>query len=180
MSIGMLVTDTSLDFSERKRLAMKAVYGIIMEEDLQVMLLRYWSTGDWLLRLYSGAAVTHHGRLRPAAESGWSDDELDARLMSTPDPDFPGSTFLLCQAVLYDREQDESEVYVSEFGSRSADATEALLASFEAFAKECKEPVRGVLLLMESDGGWRSIYFDGKRWINVLYLEWQTAANLVD
>ncbi|KAI0380472.1 hypothetical protein F5Y04DRAFT_257453 [Hypomontagnella monticulosa] len=176
MSVAMLVTDTTLDFRERQALALKTVYDIVNERDEATKLKRYWDTGLWLLGIYSGAEIEHHGPLRPVKNSGWTEDELETRLMTTPDPDFDG-TFVFCQALLFDDYRD-TDVYVAQNGNRVTDATEALLPTFEAFAKECRGPVRGVILLVQPDGDWKSVYYDGKRWINIVYLEWQTPASL--
>ncbi|KAI0836973.1 hypothetical protein F5Y06DRAFT_98001 [Hypoxylon sp. FL0890] len=176
MSIAMLVTDKSLDYSERQELALKTVYDIITEADEEKKIKRYWETGLQLLAQYSGAEIEHHGRLHPDPEAGWSDEELVTWLMSAPDPDYPGWTFVLCQALL--RDPSPAEVYIALHGNRATDATEALLPAFEEFASARDGPVRGVVLLMQPDGDWKSVYFDGKRWINVVYLEWQTPATL--
>lgn len=176
MSVALLVTDTTLDIRERQALALKTVYDIINEKDEATKLKRYWDTGLWLLEIYSGAEVEHHGPLPPVKDSGWTDDELETRLMTAPDPDFEG-TFVFCQALLF-VEEEETDVYLAQNGNRVTDATEALLPTFEAFARDCGGPVRGVILLVQPDGDWKSVYFDGKRWINVVYLEWQTPASL--
>ncbi|OTB02059.1 hypothetical protein M426DRAFT_25070 [Hypoxylon sp. CI-4A] len=177
MSIAMLVTDTSIDYRERQEIALKTVYDIILEADEATKVQRYWDTGLSLLHKYSAAEIQDHGSLSPDPELGWREDELETRLMTTPDPDYPRSTFVFCQAVLYDHEPDDS-VYVAQHGNRATDATEALLPAFEAFVERCDGPVRGVILLMQPNGDWKSVYFDGKRWINVVYLEWQTPATL--
>lgn len=176
MSIAMLVTDENMSYPERQELALKTVYNIIFEQDEEAKLKRYWETGRWLLATYSGTEVQDHGYLQAAPDSGWGDDDLEARLMTTPDPDFPGTTFIFCQAVLYDFEP--SEVYIAQHGNRATDAAEAMLSAFESFARHQEGPVRGVILLMQPNGDWKSLYFDGKRWINVVYLEWQTPATL--
>ncbi|OTA66093.1 hypothetical protein K449DRAFT_392022 [Hypoxylon sp. EC38] len=176
MSIAMLVTDTTLDYKERQELALKTVYDIITELDEKTKLKRYWETGLHLLGLYSGAEIQHHGRLQTDPQAGWRDDELETWLLSTPDPDYPGWTFVFCQALLHDL--DPEEVYIAQHGNRATDATEALLPAFEDFARDRDGPVRGVILLMQPNGDWKSVYFDGKRWINVVYLEWQTPATL--
>lgn len=176
MSIAMLVTDTTLDYKERQELALKTVYDIITELDEKKKLKRYWETGLQLLGLYSGAEIQHHGHLQPDPQAGWRDDELETWLLSTPDPDYPGWTFVFCQALLHDL--DPSDVYIAQHGNRATDATEALLPAFEDFARDRDGPVRGVILLMQPNGDWKSVYFDGKRWINVVYLEWQTPATL--
>ncbi|KAI1773234.1 hypothetical protein F4818DRAFT_121283 [Hypoxylon cercidicola] len=173
MSIVMLVTDASMDYGARQDLAFSIVHSIMHERDPEVQLLTYWATGQWMLAGYAGADVEVHGRLRAP---GWADDELEAVVMTAPDPEWRGGTLVVCQAVLFDPDPDD--VYVAEHGNRATDAAEALLVKVEEFARGHGGPVRGGILLMQPNGDWKSVYFDGKRWINVVYLEWQTAASM--
>ncbi|KAI1136484.1 hypothetical protein F5Y05DRAFT_405387 [Hypoxylon sp. FL0543] len=173
MSVAMLVTDTSMSYRERRDLALKTIFDIVREEDEPTKVRRYCETGLQLLGRYSGAEIQHHGPLRPDPEAGWRDDELVTWLMSTPDPDYPGWTFVLCQALLLDPYPEE--VYITQHGNRCADASQALMPAFDDFARDYGGPVRGVLLMMQQNGDGQSLYFDGKRWINIAYIELQAA-----
>ncbi|KAI1760174.1 hypothetical protein GGR53DRAFT_470587 [Hypoxylon sp. FL1150] len=176
MSIVMLVTDESMDYRTRQDLAFAIVHNIMGEADYTNKIARYWATGQLILASYSGSDIKVHGRLRPDPASGWTDDELEAVVMTAPDPDWPDGTLVFCQAVLFDPDPDA--VYIAEHGNRATDAAEALLTKVEEFAKDHGGPVRGALLLMQPNGDWKSLYWDSKRWINVVYLEWQTAASM--
>lgn len=176
MSIVMLVTDESIDYQTRQDLAFATVYNIMHEPDHKTKIARYWATGQFMLASYSGSEIQVHGKLRPDPASGWTDDELEAVVLTAPDPDWPDGTLVFCQAVLHDPDPDA--VYIAEHGNRATDAAEALLAQVEEFARDHGGPVRGGLLLMQPNGDWKSLYWDSKRWINVVYLEWQTAASM--
>ncbi|KAI0179873.1 hypothetical protein GGR52DRAFT_216180 [Hypoxylon sp. FL1284] len=180
MSIVMLVADESMSYQSRQALALSSVYDIMQERDPDEKIRRYWATGRAALEAYAAAGgpddVVVCGAVRPDPRAGWADDEIDAVVMTAPDPEWPGGTLVFCQAVLFDMEPDA--IYVAEHGNRATDAAEALLVTVEEFARDLGGPVRGGLLIMQPSGDWKSLYFDGKRWINVVYLEWQTAASM--
>ncbi|KAI8963481.1 hypothetical protein F5Y11DRAFT_319380 [Daldinia sp. FL1419] len=173
MSMALLVTDTSLSFKERQDLAIQTALRIAREEDEAKRLQLYWETGRSLLEKYSGAAVEDYGNLRL---DQWRDDELEARLAVTPDPDVPGGLLILCQAAL--SEADPSEVYVAQHTDRISDVMMDLLTAVEDFARHRGLLVRGVVLLLDAHLNWFSVYFDGKRWLNVVYFETQTPESL--
>ncbi|KAH9993452.1 hypothetical protein F4779DRAFT_608685 [Xylariaceae sp. FL0662B] len=175
LSIGLLVTNEALDWEVRRNLAVSIVQEITLEPDMAKKLQRYWELGPWLLQLYSGAEAEDHGPLPLDTDTEFAEDELQTELLTVADPERPGGTFILCQGLL--AEKDEDEVYVAVHGNRLTDVTEALLSSFETFAKDYGS-ARGVVLLMQPNGDWKSVYFDGRRWINVVYLEWQTPTSM--
>ncbi|XXH01834.1 hypothetical protein Hte_008196 [Hypoxylon texense] len=191
MSIVLLVTDPTMDWQARQEAALATVYGIMYEPDEAVKIGRFWRTGLELLGAYAGIAAAEIRVYDPrrqlgstsssssalGALPGWPDDELAWVVCTAPDPEWPGGTLVLCQAVLFDP-PDPDAVYVAEHGNRATDASEALLVKVEEFARGLGGPVRGGILLMQPNGDWKSVYFDGKRWINVVYLEWQTAASM--
>ncbi|CAJ2508988.1 Uu.00g140140.m01.CDS01 [Anthostomella pinea] len=178
-SIGFLVLNEALDWPTRKAIGVETVQSITLEEDEEIKCARFWETGQSLFEAYTGCEeVEHHGpvRLLGDPDQGWlHDDVLQTRTMTAPDPEKPGGTIFLFLGVLLDPE----DVYITEYGNRLTDATEAILPALEEFARERKVG-RGVFVLLENggEGNWKSVYFDGTRWINVVYLEWQTAESL--
>ncbi|KAI4861030.1 hypothetical protein F4820DRAFT_82301 [Hypoxylon rubiginosum] len=181
MSIVMLVPADSMDYQTRREVAFATFYHVMNAPDEKTKVLRFWVTGLELFARYAGAAdAAEVDRTRWLVEldpaSGWTRDDLQATVVTAPDPERPGGTLVFCQAVLYD--PDPGTVYVAEHGNRATDAAEDLLVKVEEFARELGGPVRGGILLMQPNGDWKNVYFDGKRWINVVYLEWQTAASM--
>ncbi|KAH9904512.1 hypothetical protein F4778DRAFT_780486 [Xylariomycetidae sp. FL2044] len=181
ISIGMLVMDESLDWRTRIGIGIQVVQNITLEQDHPTRLKQFWDTGHWLLHQYGGTDVEHHGALRLPADSGFSSpDELETRLLTVPDPDIPGGTVILCLAAFLGPDEEDTEIYVSEHGNRLTDAAEAMLPAFEKFAAETypSSPTRGAILVLQQNSDWKSVYWDGHRWINLVYLEWQTAESM--
>ncbi|KAI1641572.1 uncharacterized protein F4817DRAFT_355360 [Daldinia loculata] len=172
IAIGLLVTDTSLSLEKRSELAMQTINHVSNAPDAATRLQRYWDTGRSLLERYSGAALEYDAHLRL---DQWRDDELEARLMVTPDPDVPGGSFILCQVVLFEEVPSQENRIENQ---RIHDLMHDLLSGTEAFAQYRGGLARGVLLFMDMDGRWLNIYFDGKRWFNIAYWPFKMAQDL--
>ncbi|KAI3325446.1 hypothetical protein HD806DRAFT_490319 [Xylariaceae sp. AK1471] len=176
-SIGFLVLNEALDWDTRRALAVDTVQSITLEMDTEQRWRKFYETGESLLAAYSGAEVEHHeGAIRLRADDGWG-DEIETRILTAPDPDVEGGILVLSLTTLRDPEE---ETYLPINGNRLTDATEAVLPEIEAFASRLPNSprVRGAILLLEQNRDWKCVYWDGKRWINIVYLEWQTAESM--
>jgi hypothetical protein len=177
LSIALLVTDESLDWSTRQSAATQVVQEITGAPDHATQLHNFWAVGPALLQAHAGAdAVRHHAAstVRPTDDSGLA-DELEVRLMTAPDPEIPGTTLMLCQAAFV--REEEPDFYVATHHDRMLDAAMALIPALEDFAKGYA-PARGAMLVLYPDGNWYCLYFDGCRWLNMIFLEWQTAETM--
>jgi hypothetical protein len=174
LSIALLVTDEQLDWTTRQSAGMEAVHEVTHAETHEEQLKRFWALGPALLKAHSGKDVQHHEPIQPTEDSGLADD-LEVRLMTVPDPETPGATLVLCQAAFVDEE--EPEFYVATHYDRMSDAAHSLFPDFEKFAKSYNS-AKGALLIIHPDGNWYCLYYDGHRWLNMIFLEWQTAASI--
>ncbi|KAI1075945.1 hypothetical protein F5B20DRAFT_557629 [Whalleya microplaca] len=170
ISIALLMTNESLDWETRSRIAIDEVEKVMSAQDTETKTKRYWELAPRLLKRWSGAKVVRHDRLRGVdPESPW---QVEIRMMTTKDPDKPGGTFVLCQGLIVDPANPNA--YFWDFRK----VTEPLLPAFETFAKKYGPDTRGALLIYQPNGGFQTVYFDGKRAFNVAFLEWQTAASI--
>ncbi|KAI1323363.1 hypothetical protein F5Y16DRAFT_348270 [Xylariaceae sp. FL0255] len=181
-SIGYLVLNEDLDWHERLDLAIDKVQDVTLEPDFEKKWTKFIDLGHSLLDKFSGAEIEEHqGEIRLRDDSGWggSNDQLRTRLYTAPDPDVEGGVLVLCLGILKDL--DDTETYLSGGGgNRLTDCTEAIIPEMEYFARRLPESprVRGAMIVLQEDGDWKSLYWDGKRWINIVYLEWQTAESM--
>ncbi|KAI0537461.1 hypothetical protein GGR58DRAFT_471662 [Xylaria digitata] len=173
-SIGFLVLNDALDWDARRALAVETVQYITMEREVKEKWRKFYETGQSLLAAYSGNDVEY---LKDAIRVPSDLDYLEVKIFRASDPDVEGGTMLLCLAAL---EDPEGDTYIPANGNRLTDATDALVPEIEALASTlpASPRVRGVMVLLQQDGDWKSLYWDGKRWINVVYLEWQTAESM--
>ncbi|KAH8664514.1 hypothetical protein BX600DRAFT_464580, partial [Xylariales sp. PMI_506] len=198
LSIALLVTDETLDWPTRSQIGMQVVQSVVGQPDHESKTHNFWSLGPALLKEYVGSTGeieyhnhygtsdqdgagdvvgnNHYRALRPTEESGM-EDQLDVRLMTAPDPDHPGGTVVLCQVAVATAEE-EPEDYVALHGGWAEDVAYSLFPAFERFAGSLPGPARGVMLVLYPQGNWYCLYWDGKRWLNLLFLEWQTAASM--
>ncbi|KAK7911181.1 hypothetical protein PG985_013662 [Apiospora marii] len=183
LSVALLVPDESMDWDARSELGIKTVQDILRPATYAEKKHEFMMTGAALLALYSGGQAddvqVHETPLVATAESQM-EGHLQNLVLTAPDPEVPGGTLVLCQSVFVD--DHEPEFYVSTHGSMNNDAAEALIPPFEEFARTLRAagggPVRGAMLLLEASGSWKCIYWDGKRWFNLIFLEWQTAESM--
>lgn len=174
LSIALLVTDEKLDWSTRQNVGIEAVQEITHAESHEEQLERFWALGPALLKAHSGRDAVLHEPIRPTEDSGLADD-LSVRVMTVPDPESPGKNLALCQAAFV--EGEEPEFYVATHSDRMSDAAHSLFPEFEKFAKD-HHATKGALLIIHPDGNWYCLYYDGARWLNMIFLEWQTAASM--
>ncbi|KAK8135641.1 hypothetical protein PG984_003581 [Apiospora sp. TS-2023a] len=183
LSIALLVPDESLTWDARCELGIKTVQDIVRPATYAEKKHEFMMTGAALLALYSGGQAddvqVHEQPLVATAESQM-EGQLQNLVLTAPDPEVKGGTLVLCQSVFLD--DHEPEFYVSTYGSMNNDAAEALIPPFEDFARKLQAagggPVRGAMLLLQASGDWKCIYWDGKRWFNLIFLEWQTAESM--
>ncbi|KAK8110234.1 uncharacterized protein PG998_006691 [Apiospora kogelbergensis] len=170
LSIALLVTDESLSWDARCALGIETVQAVLRLATYEERKAEFMLTGVALLAAFSGLVpeqLQAHDGFAVSPESQMT-GELQSWVTTAPDPEVKGGTLLLCQGVF--ASDDEPELYVSTHGSMNNDAAEALMPPFEAFARS-----------LEAQGGrgdWKCIYWDGKRWFNLIFLEWQTAESL--
>ncbi|KAH6658511.1 hypothetical protein BKA67DRAFT_656701 [Truncatella angustata] len=174
LSIALLVTDETLDWTTRQNVGIEAVQEITRAETHEEQLKRFWALGPALLKAHTGTDVQHHDPIQPTEDSGLEED-LEVRTMTAPDPESPGTDLLLCQAAFV--HEEEPEFYVSTHHNRMADAAHSLSPGFEEFARS-QNVKKGALLLIHPDGNWYCLYYDGRRWLNMIFLEWQTAESM--
>ncbi|KAI4596829.1 hypothetical protein KJ359_005173 [Pestalotiopsis sp. 9143b] len=174
LSIALLVTDETLDWPTRQSLGIQAVDDVLNAETHEQQLEAFWILGEALLKAHSGTTPDFHEPIRPEEESGLADD-LVVRLMTVPDPETPGKNLVLCQAAFIDEE--DPEFYVATHSDRMADAAHSLFSGFEEFAKS-HDASKGAMLIVHPGGSWYCLYYDGHRWLNLIFLEWQTAASI--
>ncbi|KAI1848614.1 hypothetical protein JX266_005473 [Neoarthrinium moseri] len=174
LSIALLVTDDSLDWLTRRHAGVEAVQEITLAKDFATKTKNFWALGPALLHAYSGKDVEHHEGLQPTEESGMV-DELEVRLMTVPDPDDSDTTLFLCQATF--KSEAEPEFYVATRSNRMEDAAYSLMPSVDKVNQQ-HLAARGLLLLLYPDGSFHCLYYDGRRWLNLLFLEWQTAESM--
>lgn len=181
LSIALLVTDESLSWDARCALGIETVQAVLRLATYEERKAEFMLTGVALLAAFSGLVpeqLQAHDSFAVSPESGMT-GELQSWVTTAPDPEVKGGTLLLCQGVF--ASDDEPELYVSTHGSMNNDAAEALMPPFEAFARSLEAqggPVRGALMVLQPSGDWKCIYWDGKRWFNLIFLEWQTAESL--
>ncbi|KAF2966249.1 hypothetical protein GQX73_g7343 [Xylaria multiplex] len=174
VTLGFLVLNEALDWETRRKMGVDRVQYITMEREVKEKWRKFYETGQSLLAAYSGSDIEE---LEDAIRIPSDLDCLEVKIFRTPDPDVEGGTLLLCLAAIGDPEGD---TYIPAYGNRLTDTADALLPGIEALASTlpASPRVRSVMVLLEQDGDWKSLYWDGKRWINVVYLEWQTAESL--
>ncbi|KAI0870181.1 hypothetical protein GGS24DRAFT_493191 [Hypoxylon argillaceum] len=176
VSIGFLVLDEELDWQMRCMIARDVVQHITLAPDTDCRQARFWKMGKMLLAEYSGSEVEHHEDVcHIPADAVWASD-LGTRVLTAPDPEVEGGTLVLCLASLRGL---DNEFYLPATNNRLYDVASTLIPQIEAFARglDASPRVRGAMLL-EEKGAWISLYWDGTRWINVIYLEWQTAESI--
>ncbi|RWA11540.1 hypothetical protein EKO27_g3581 [Xylaria grammica] len=174
VSIGFLVLNDTLDFKVRRRIGIEVVQSVTGQKDVKERWIKFYETGHWLLTAYCGGHVEYHeDAIRAPDDCGL----VNVTIFSSRDPDVEGGTVVLCLVALRNQEGD---TYFPTNGNRLTDVTESLIPKVEAFASglEASPKVRGAMVLLEEDGDWKSLYWDGMRWINVVYLEWQTAESM--
>lgn len=183
LSIALLVPDESLTWDARCELGIKTVQDIVRQDTYAQKKHEFIMTGAALLALYSGGGAddvqVHEAPLAVTAASQM-EGQLQNLVLTAPDPEVEGGTLVLCQSVFVD--DHEPDFYVSTHGSMNNDAAEALIPPFEEFARKLQAagggPVRGAMLVLQASGDWKCIYWDGKRWFNLIFLEWQTAESM--
>ncbi|ORY58724.1 uncharacterized protein BCR38DRAFT_446388, partial [Pseudomassariella vexata] len=175
VSIGLLVvSEPDLDFQGRQQLGVDIVQSLTQEKDQETRHQRFWEIGPVILESHSGFPVTQHGALPLDSKSEWR-NQIETQVFSAPDPDDREKNFVVCQ--VYFKEPQDLEFYVSVYGNLLTDVTEDIIPTYENTAKALNVN-RGVLLLLAPNGDWKSIYYDGKRYVSVVFLEWQTAESM--
>ncbi|KAJ2985928.1 hypothetical protein NUW58_g5275 [Xylaria curta] len=166
-SIALLVLNDTLDFESRKLLGYKMVESIRWVEDVESRFSKFRQTGESLLAGYSGGPVEYHeGVVRNLG------DGTDVKILTAPDPDVEGGTLPPRPVTLSDL--DSTCISPSRGGNRFADTADALIPKLEGFASGLgySPRVRGAMVVFTHTSDWVCVYWDGKRWINIVYLEW--------
>ncbi|KAI1296977.1 hypothetical protein F5Y03DRAFT_291997 [Xylaria venustula] len=177
LSVMSIYLTEAEDWWKWRRMAIHMMIETLAEEDVTQKWKNLWALSHWLLQRFSGIEHIdyHHINFR---ENGWGiPNSIEARLMTAPDPDVEGGTLMLFVGMEMDAQQ---ETYVVENGDPPMPHLGLIAPAMETFAREELETwprVRGAIVLVEHDG-WTCVYWDGKRWINVNFLEWQTRESM--
>ncbi|KAI0968411.1 hypothetical protein F4678DRAFT_442958 [Xylaria arbuscula] len=174
--MGIVLTEAD-DWWKWRRAAIHIVIDIMNEEDPNSRWKKVWALSEWLLQKFSGVEHIDYPDV-DFREKAWGiPSGMEARLMTAPDPDVEGGTLVLFVGMMMDAQED---TYVVEDGYERFHNFNLVAPAIETFAREKLETwprVRGAVLLIEQDG-WSSVYWDGRRWINVIFLEWQTRESM--
>ncbi|KAI1131394.1 hypothetical protein F5Y10DRAFT_233582 [Nemania abortiva] len=175
VSIAFLIVNDALDWGTRRRIGVEKMHEILYAENTKKMAFKFWATGYALLGMYSGGEVDQDTFYGPA-DAGWGEREIQGIRMIAPDPDDEGGVLLLCVLMVFPPDED---TYLPEH-SRLTDAALVTIPEFEALARGLPESpkVRGGMVLLEETGDWKCLYWDGKRWINLIFIEWQSAESM--
>ncbi|KAI1258690.1 hypothetical protein F5Y18DRAFT_339049 [Xylariaceae sp. FL1019] len=176
-TIGFIVANETLDMADRQEIGLRFVESIVLDPDETRRYQTFFAQGRELLGGFSGTEATDH--VFHTSETGWNPAELDVRLHSTPDPEVEGGRLFFCLASIKDLEA--SQLYIDELDipSQLRDAAYAIFPVIGTFIEGLPNSprVRGALCILQ-DKQWISLYWDGKRWINFVFLEWQTAESM--
>ncbi|KAI0160200.1 hypothetical protein GGR57DRAFT_409773 [Xylariaceae sp. FL1272] len=176
-TIAFIVANETLDIAERQDIGLKFVESIVLDPDETRRYHTFFSQGRELLAGFSGTEATDHDfRI---SETGWNPDELDVRLHSTPDPEVDGGRLFFCLAAIKDLEASRLSIEQLDIPFRLRDAAYAIFPVIDTFMDGLPNSprVRGALCILQ-DKQWMSLYWDGRRWINFVFLEWQTAESM--
>ncbi|KAI0516972.1 hypothetical protein F5B22DRAFT_139605 [Xylaria bambusicola] len=172
VSIMALVIDDRLDWRQRRGIGIHVIQDVIGEEDPEEMRRKFYELGLTVFHSFVKSDISEY------LDIGFGNNSAaSAKLYSAPDPEVEGGTFLLYLVAL---DSSSEHTHIVESGNRVTDIAEDLIPNVEKVASVLAESgrVRGAMVLLEEDGSWKSIYWDGKRWINVVFLEWQTPESM--
>ncbi|KAI0104665.1 hypothetical protein GGR51DRAFT_521676 [Nemania sp. FL0031] len=173
MSIGLLVLNEELDWKTRVSQAVRVVHDITSKENASDKFRKCFFTWAELLAAYSGEVLGLYSC--PILDgSGWG-SELQLDILTTSDPEVEGGALVLGVAFVWDWALHNHP----ENGGLD-DAVLTLIPEVEKVANSLPESpkVRGGLVILEHTGEWKSFYWDGKRWIKILFLEWQSPESI--
>ncbi|KAJ8108841.1 hypothetical protein ONZ43_g6304 [Nemania bipapillata] len=174
MSIACLVLDESRDWASRRSVGIQVVDLVLQEKDETQKRVNFFALGWDLLRRYSCGDIEHHpDAIRITDEEGWVNG-FEITVLTAPDPDVKNGTFVLCLGMEKSPQPGEDN-HIPACHESLTDATFTLIPQVEVFAHglEGSPSVRGAMLLLRRDNSWKSVYWDGKRWINIVFLEWR-------
>lgn len=162
-----------LNWAERRTVGIDTVQHITGEEDSEEMRRKFYELGPMILQAFTNADVQETVYVYDPRDP----PSFDCKIYSSADPDVEGGTLVLYLVALNSNADD---THVLEYGNRVTDIASGLIPHCENLAKTLSESsrVRGAMVLLEEDGSWKSMYWDGKRWLNVVFLEWQTPESL--
>ncbi|KAI0404693.1 hypothetical protein F4802DRAFT_565955 [Xylaria palmicola] len=140
------------------------VYNIARERDPEKRTKKLYEVGDYLLSALG--EVENHGRPFSVPEEG----DVDFRVLTAPNPRVKGGKTLLCLVPLRSL-GDQTRLDAS--GNRFKDVSEAMIPKIEAFAGRWPGS-RGAMLILDETGDWMTLLWDGKKWLNIAFLEWQS------
>ncbi|KAI1111176.1 hypothetical protein F5Y14DRAFT_454330 [Nemania sp. NC0429] len=170
--IEYMVLDETLDMEARRHKALITINAIEEEKNVAARWRKFYETGEAVLAAFSGAEVeSHEGAVRVPAGSSWAVNADRVRVLTTPDPDVEGGTFLVC-LVLMGKTKD---VYIATHvdSNPTTDIALDMIPGVEAFARSLPESpkVRGAMVVLQDPiGDFKSLYWDGKRWINIVFI----------
>lgn len=169
-----MVLDEELPWKARGMIALAAVQEVMGEKDLITQWNKFYETCELILCAYSGSdAEYHEGAVRVPADVAWEASDDQIKILTAPDPEVEGGILVLCLVALNDSNQD---VYIASHSDSDCltDVVLDLIPGVEAFARRLpgSSKVRGGMVVLDpADSSWKSLYWDGKRWINLVYLD---------
>lgn len=168
-----MVCNEELDWKTRSLVAIGAVQNIMSEPDVIGKWSKFYETCELILGAYSGGEVEYHeGAVRIPAGVSWAASDRQIRIMTAPDPEVEGGTLLLCLVAL---DESKEDVYIASHGDSDlyTDVALDMIPEVEAFARRLplSPKVRGGMVVLDPAGSWKSLYWDGRRWINLVYLD---------
>ncbi|KAI1353643.1 hypothetical protein F5Y01DRAFT_275770 [Xylaria sp. FL0043] len=172
-SIGALALSGETDWEVARARAIRLIGHIILEKDPEerwhtLCMMIAWSLASFCETDFDHLGYHNHPIRVPAF--------VQTTIMTAPDPEVEGGTLVVCVGMI----EDIEDTYLIENGDRLTDLAQTSIPQVEAFASklEASPKVRGAMVLLDPGGNWKSLYWDGRRWINVVFLEWQTPESM--
>jgi hypothetical protein len=138
---------------------------------LQTRIQKFCSLGREFLEEYAGRKSTCHddlcSHLELEGKRRFTPDQILARVLSVPDPEQPGKSFVLLQAAFADWTDPNAIVDPDE--TRLSLLSVVLKPWFRRVAEECNANC-GAMVFLQLDG-WHIVYFDGHHFMVIKCLE---------
>ncbi|KAI0429906.1 hypothetical protein F5Y09DRAFT_309101 [Xylaria sp. FL1042] len=173
-SLASLALSEDIDWEEFRFQTLAIIHSITREEDEGERWRKLCAVSGSALASFSETELEHFGRHTAPIQVPY---DVVTGIMTAPDPEVEGGTLVVCIGMVV---RTKEGLYLTEHGDRLTDLSQDIMPKIEAFARnlEGSPKVRGCLVLLDQDGGWKSLYWDGRRWINIIFVECQTAESM--
>lgn len=172
-----MVFNEELDWESRCLIAIGAVQTILKEKDVAARWSRFSKECEAILGAYSGGDVEdHEGAVRIPDDVYWKGSHGKVRILTAPDPELEGGILLLCLVFALDDSKEDVYITSHESSNYVTDVALDMIPEVEAFARSlpASPRVRGGMVVLDSaSSNWKTLFWDGRRWINLVYLEFQ-------